>query len=159
KRGTAVHYVLYQERMATWFALLVRNHINFAMSRFMSYATLSLEATAPILLLSPYGRGYTRIAAMILLPTMHLAFAALLNLGMFSFNMIGWFFLLLSSQDWDWLRHKLGPDLSRARTVYIDDKEGLCSWWARLLVRLDVCGLLRFAPVPRGGDATAETYR
>ena len=53
RRGTAVHYVLYQERMVTWFGYLVRDHVNYAMSRFMTFTTLFLEATAPILILSP----------------------------------------------------------------------------------------------------------
>jgi hypothetical protein len=158
KRGSAVHYVLYQERMVTWFGYLIRNHVNFAMSRFMSFATLFLEITAPIFLLSPVARGFTRRFAIIALPFMHLAFASMLNVGMFSFNMIAWFPLLLTAEDWDILGHLLGPSLARARTVYFDDRSGLGTAWARLLVRLDVLGLLRFASIHEGSEAPQAPY-
>ncbi len=154
-RGTAVHYVLYQERMVTWLGYLIRDHVTFAMSRFMTFTTLFLEATAPIFILSPVSRGFTRRAAILLLPGMHLAFAALLNVGMFSFNMIGFFPLLLAAADWDILRRRFGPGLARARTVYFDDRSGVCTAWARILVRLDVLGLLRFASLDEGGAAPA----
>jgi hypothetical protein len=156
-RGTAVHYVLYQERMVTWFGLLVRHHLTYGMSRFMSFTTLFLEATAPVLLLSPVARGLTRRLAFILLPGMHLAFATFLNVGMFSFNMIGFFPLLLSAADWDTLRKWLGPDLARARTVSFDDRSGICCVWARLLARFDVLGMLRFSSIHTEGEPR-ETY-
>jgi predicted DCC family thiol-disulfide oxidoreductase YuxK len=158
RRGSAVHYVLYQERMVTWFGYLIRDHVNFAMSRFMTFATLFLEATAPILVLSPVSRMFTRRAAILLLPGMHMAFAALLNVGMFSFNMMGFFPLLLSAADWDLLRRRLGPGLARARTVYFDDRSGICAAWARVLVRLDVLGLLRFASIHDDGGAARGAY-
>jgi hypothetical protein len=154
-RGTAVHYVLYQERMVTWFGYLVRDYITYGMSRFMSFATLFLEATAPVLILSPFGRTFTRRAAILLLPGMHLAFFVLLNVGMFSYNMIGFFPLLLTAADWGIIRRRLGPKLDRARTVYFDDRSGLCTAWARVLLRLDVLGLLRFASGHDGHDPGA----
>ena len=52
-RGTAVHYVLYQERMVTWLGYLVRDYVNYGMSRFTTYATLVLESIAPILIFEP----------------------------------------------------------------------------------------------------------
>jgi len=157
-RGTAVHYVLYQERMVTWLGYLIRDHVTLAMSRFMTFTTLFLEATAPILILSPVHRVLTRRAAIVVLPGMHLAFAALLNVGMFSFNMIGFFPLLLSAADWQLLRQRLGPGLTRARTICFDDRSGLCTAWARVLVRLDVLGLLRFASIHDNGNVVRGDY-
>jgi hypothetical protein len=158
KRGTAVHYVLYQERMVTWLGYLVRDHVNYAMSRFMSFATLFLEATAPLFILTPVGKPLARRAAIILLPGMHLAFFALLNVGMFSYNMIAFFPLLLGTEDWEILRRRLGPSLARARTVYFDDRSGVGTTWARVLVRLDVLGLLRFESIHAEAGAARTTY-
>ncbi len=87
--GSAVHYVLYQERMITWFAYLIREHIDMRLSRFLTHATLAMEFAAPIMILTPVGYHLTRRAAVVLLTAMHLGFAACLNLGQFSFNMIG----------------------------------------------------------------------
>jgi predicted DCC family thiol-disulfide oxidoreductase YuxK len=157
-RGTAVHYVLYQERMVTWLGYLIRDHVTLGMSRFMTFTTLFLEATAPILILSPVYRVLTRRTAIVVLPGMHLAFAALLNVGMFSFNMIGFFPLLLSAADWQLLRQRLGPDLTHARTIYFDDRSGLCTAWARILVRFDVLGLLRFASIHDNGNFVRGDY-
>jgi hypothetical protein len=158
KRGTAVHYVLYQERMVTWFGYVIRDHVNYAMSRFMSFVTLILEVTAPLFILSPVARGFTRRFAIIALPAMHLAFASMLNVGMFSFNMLAWFPMLLTAEDWEIIRRRLGPSLARARTVCFDDRSALGTAWARLLVRLDVLGLLRFASIHERADAPSERY-
>ncbi len=144
RKGLAVYYVLYQERMVTWFGLILRSLMTVKSSRVLSYAVLAIEYAAPILLLSPFGRIRLRRIAIVLFPTLHLAFAAGLNLGQFSFNMMGYFPLLLSSEDWAWLGRRFGPRASRARTVYINQASGLAWAWARLLSRLDTFGRLRF---------------
>ena len=75
-RGSAVYYCLYQERMVTWFAVLVREHVGMRLSRILTYGTLGMEYAAPVLLLTPYGWQSSRRVAVILLPLMHLGFAA-----------------------------------------------------------------------------------
>jgi hypothetical protein len=149
RRGLAVHYVLYQERMVTWFGSLIRDHVSVSMSRALSYGVLGLEFAAPFLLLTPVGTRKARRIASILLPLMHLGFASCLNVGQFSFNMIGFFPLLMSAQDWDWFEKRLAPAASRARTVYVPEASTVGFAWARLLSRLDLFGRLRFAAGPR----------
>jgi hypothetical protein len=100
RTGSAVHYVLHQDRIVTWLGLLVRNHLTPGASRVMSWSAVATEAVLPLLILSPFKTKYTRRAAVVLGIGLHLAFAALLNLGMFSFNMIGFFLLLPSAEDW-----------------------------------------------------------
>ena len=143
-RGSAVHYCLYQERMVTWFAVLIRDHVGIRLSRILTYATLGMEYAAPVLLLNPYGWKSSRRLAVILLPLMHLGFAACLNLGQFSFNMIGFFPLLLSAEDWEEIGRRLGPHEKRARTVHVRERSPLAFAWARLLSRLDTFERLRF---------------
>jgi hypothetical protein len=144
-RGAAVRYVLYQERMVTWFGLLVRDHINFQVSRALTYFTLALEFAAPILVLFPLGWQWARRVAVVVLPLMHLGFAAGLNLGQFSFNMIGYFPLLMQPEDWTWLAARFAPGANRARVVRLREDVPLAFAWARILSRLDVFGRIRFA--------------
>jgi hypothetical protein len=92
---------------------------------------------------------------MILLPGLHLAFAAALNLGQFSFNMIGFYPLLLGPRDWALLARWLGPALSRARIVHVP--EGSTTFaWARVLARLDRFERLRFAHLEPGAAPYVE---
>jgi hypothetical protein len=150
RRGHAVRYVLYQERMVTWFGLLVRDHINFQLSRALTYGTLGIEFAAPILILTPIGWQWARRMAVIVLPLMHLGFAAGLNLGQFSFNMIGYFPLLMQPADWTWLGTRFAPGAERARTVHVREDVPLAFAWARLLSRLDVYERLRFVGATEG---------
>jgi hypothetical protein len=144
RRGLAVYYVLYQERMVTWFGLLLRSLMTVPISRVLSFAVLAIEYAAPVLLLSPFGRRPLRRLAIVLFPALHLSFAAGLNLGQFSFNMMGYFPLLLSSDDWAVLARRFGPAANRARAVCVNESSGLAWAWARLLSRLDAFDRLCF---------------
>jgi hypothetical protein len=142
--GTAVHYVLQQERMVSWLGWKLRGYLTLPLSRFATYYTLGCEGLAPLLILSPFFRVYTRRLAVILVPALHLSFALLLNVGMFSFNMMGYFPLLLSEADWAIFARRLGPAPERARLVYVDETSPLSFGWARLLARLDTFARLTF---------------
>jgi hypothetical protein len=149
-QGVAVRHVLYQERMVTWFGLLVRDHIGIWLSKALTYTTLGAEFIAPVLLLTPFGWQWSRRVAVIALPLLHLGFAAGLNLGQFSFNMIGYFPLLLTAEDWAWFAARLAPSPSRARTVLVREEAPLAFAWARALSRLDAFQRLRFARLDDG---------
>jgi hypothetical protein len=115
--GTAVHYVLHQDRVVTWLGWKLRPHMTLALSQFLTYSALVTEAALPLLVLSPIATKLTRRLALVLAIGLHTGFAALLNLGMFSFNMVGFFLLLLSDRDWAWLArlpHELAGTLERA---------------------------------------------
>jgi hypothetical protein len=144
RRGLAIHYVLYQERMVTWFGVLVRNHVNWQVSRAVTYLTMALEYMAPVLILNPIGWQWSRRLAVISLPLLHLGFAAFLNIGQFSFNMIGFFPLLLTTEDWALFMRHLAPAARRARRVHVREDSPLVFAWARLLSRLDLFERLSF---------------
>jgi hypothetical protein len=101
--GTAVHYVLHQDRIVTWLGWKLRPFMTLGSSRFMTYAAIATESVLPLLILSPIATKLTRRVAIVLALGLHTGFAILLNLGMFSFNMVGFFLLLLSDRDWAWL--------------------------------------------------------
>ena len=100
--------------------------------------------------MNPFTKVKTRRAAILLLPLMHLSFAFFLDLGMFSFNMVGFFFILLTADDWALLARWFGPREDRARTVYVDQDNPRAFALARLFSRLDSFERLHFAPPPEG---------
>jgi hypothetical protein len=158
-RGLAIHFVLYQERMVTWFGVWLRQHMTVQLSRILSYMTLGLEYTAPFLLLTPVGSVWARRFALISLPLMHLGFAACLNVGQFSFNMMGYFPLLVSKDDWAWLGRHLAPSPARARTVHVRESSPVGFAAARILSRLDTFGRLRFVAGEKWEVVDAGTQR
>jgi predicted DCC family thiol-disulfide oxidoreductase YuxK len=153
REGSAVHYALHQDRLVTWLGWQLRAHLTPALSQVMSYASLALEGLAPLLVLNPFAWRTSRRLAVILVTGLHVGFALLLNLGLFSFNMIGFLLLLIPDRDWDWLARPRGGRASTARRVVYDETSGPCVQLARLLVRLDRHGRLRL--VARG-QAAAE---
>jgi hypothetical protein len=136
--------------MVTWFGLLVRRHMSLPLSMVMTYSTLVVEIAAPLLILNPVARYRTRSLSILLYPALHFACAAFLNLGQFSFNMMGYFPLMLSVADWKIINRWFGPPESRARTVRFDPSSPLLSMLARLFARLDAFDRLTFeAPSPK----------
>jgi hypothetical protein len=143
--GSAVHYALHQDRLVTWLGWKLRGHLTPTLSQVMTYASLALEALVPLLLLNPFGWRATRRLAVVCAIALHLGFAALMNLGLFSFNMIGFFFPLIPDRDWERLSRMFAPRTPGPRTVFIDENNGLCFQLARVLARLDGRRQLRFA--------------
>jgi hypothetical protein len=108
RHGTAVHYVLYQERIVTWLGVWARQHLPFAVTKGMTYGTLMIEASAPVLILTPIFWRQTRLLAILLLTLLHTGISLFANLGIFSAAMIAFYPLLLDSAHWDWLSRRLG---------------------------------------------------
>lgn len=103
REGSVVHYVLHQDRIVTWLGWQLRPHMTLGLSKFLTYSAIATEAALPLLILSPFAPVIARRLALVLAIGLHVGFALLLNLGMFSFNMIGFFLLFLSARDWVWL--------------------------------------------------------
>ena len=141
--GTAVYYVLWQERIVTMIGLWGRHHFPFALTKALTYGTLVIEAAAPFLILSPVLRPYCRTLAIFLLTGLHGSIAVLVNLGIFSPAMISYYPFLLDAAVWDALKKLERP---RRRTVFYDAGCGVCFQIVRVLARLDARGALRFVP-------------
>jgi hypothetical protein len=145
REGSAVHYALHQDRLVTWLGWKLREQLTPVLSQIMSYSALAVEAAVPILVLNPLGWRVSRRLAIFLAIGLHLGFAALMNLGLFSFNMIGFFLPLYPAREWERLGRLFAPRTPRLRTVYVDEGNGLCFLFARVLARLDGHRQLRFA--------------
>ncbi len=105
--GTAVYWLAHQERIVTWLGLWMRENLPLWVFQAMTYTSLAAEYLLFILIFSPWGRPWTRRAAIFLIWMLHLGIAAIANVGLFSFVMIAYSTLLVSSEDWEWLRAKL----------------------------------------------------
>jgi predicted DCC family thiol-disulfide oxidoreductase YuxK len=141
REGTAIHYVLWQERIITSVGLWAREHLPFALWKGLTRGTLVLESAAPFLLLSPVLRHWTRGVAIVALAGFHLGIAALVNLGIFSAAMVAYYPLLLTDAHWR-LLGRLVPTRGRRRVVYYDAGCGVCFQIVRVLARFDVHGRL-----------------
>jgi len=134
--GSAVWWLVHQERIVTYLGLFAREHLPIWFFQGLSYGTLVIEGALPLLILSPWGRPWTRRAVIVLVVGLHGGMALLSNLGMFSPVMMAFSLLFLSRQDWEaWERRgQARPSLR----VYVEETTGVCWQAARLWVRLDL---------------------
>ena len=160
RHGTAVHYVLYQNRMVTWFGVWMRGVMTPTLSRALSYAALATESVLPVLILSPFWRTWTRRAAVLAIIGLHIGFQTFINLGVFSWTMMGYTPFLLTASEWT-LFARVAARSRRRLTLYFDAGCGVCFQITRVLARLDVLERIRFVssaeiPAEASGDFSAD---
>jgi uncharacterized membrane protein YphA (DoxX/SURF4 family) len=171
KDGTAVHFVLYNDRMATPFVPLVRDYLPLPLVIFLTKTTMVFEATLPICLLSPIAVPWARRAVVFMMCTLHLAFGTTFTLGPFAWACCIFSTLMFTRADWE-LAASTMRRRHRAREVVLREGSVAAMWAGRLLARLDRLELLTFRSAPevvglfetaradgtraRGGAALAE---
>ncbi len=122
REGSAVYYVLHLDRLATGFAVWVRGVIPFELCKLLTWGTLAIEWTLPLLLLSPFAVRYTRRLAIVLVVVLHGGFALCMNLGSFVPAMLAFTPNFVHRDDWDalerwWARApRRAHSWARART-------------------------------------------
>jgi hypothetical protein len=87
RQGEAVHYVLWQTRIATSFAWWLAHHEPSWFSPLACRATILTESAIPLLILYPYSR-VTRTIAVALSFGLHTGIALTMTLGPFSYAMM-----------------------------------------------------------------------
>jgi hypothetical protein len=150
--GTAVHYVLYVDRMATPLIAHVRDHLPNWAILFMTRSAMAIEAGLPVALLSPLARTWSRRVAIVLMNALHLVFGLTFVLGPFSWALCVFSTLLFSADDWEIAGRTMRRE-HRARTVIFDPASPGAMLVCRVLVRLDRFELLTFVagePGPLG---------
>ena len=141
--GTAVHYVLWQNRMATGVAELVRLHEPFWLSPMLTWGTLLIEGSLPLLILSPWSQRRLRTLAFLNIWQLHGGIALLNTLGPFSYSMMGFGTLMIQGADFEWLAARFTrPGFKR--TVRVDWSDPLQRLAARVLARVDLLKHLTF---------------
>lgn len=161
-RGEAVHWVLWQSRVATSLACWLRVHEPSWLSPVLTWGTLVVEGVIPVLLLLPLWQRFTRLSALLLALGLHLGIAALMNLGPFSYAMIGLLLLHLPTDFVDRVGKKLAPSRPSppSITLAFEPQHPAALWVARVLASLDPRGCIAFehrlhdpAPVTRKSDS------
>jgi hypothetical protein len=143
KNGTAVHFVLYVDRMVTPLIAKVRDYpptwLILAMTKFV----LMAEAALPVCILSPLARPWARRIAIVLMNIAHLGFGSTFVLGPFAWSMCVFSTLLFTEADWNIAGATMRRE-HRRRVVLLDERSGAQLWLGRLLIRLDGYDLLAF---------------
>jgi len=158
KNGTAVHYVLYVDRMAMPLIALIRDYVPNWAILFMTKSALAFEAAIPVALLMPLARVWARRIAIFMINTLHIAFGTTFVLGPFAWSCCTFSTLLFSSADWD-LAYRTMRRPHRARVVLYDRRSPGALLFCRILKRLDNFELLVFraaSDVPLGVALQAE---
>ncbi|MEM9727784.1 MAG: HTTM domain-containing protein [Myxococcota bacterium] len=105
--GTAVYWLAQQERIVTFAGYWMRENLPLWVFQGLTYGTLVIEFLLGFLILSPWGKPWTRRLSILGILALHLGIALVSNVGLFSFVMIAYSTLLISKEDWDWLRDRV----------------------------------------------------
>ncbi len=151
KNGTAVHYVLYVDRMVTPIVALVRTHIPPILIIVATKFVLMSEAAIPIALSSPLGRTWARRIALVLMCLLHIGFGSTFVLGPFAWSMCLFSTLLITTDDWDISVRTMRRN-HRARTVVFNGESAGALWVCRVVKRFDLFELLTFRDEPGLAD-------
>lgn len=143
KNGSVLHWFLEQDRIVTRLGVFLRDHVPFAAVRTFGYGALGIEFSLPAILLFPFFRTWMHRIALLLGVGLHGGIALTSRLGPFSYAMMLFYLLFLSSADWALLGRWFGRK-ARARTIIFDVDCGICLLTVRILKRLDPFRVLSF---------------
>lgn len=156
KDGTAVAWVLEQDRILTGFGAWVRDTLPLGFTKMLTWGTLVIEGVAPILLLTPIFTVWARRIIIFGLLGLHGGILVMTDVGYFSHVMMVSYILLLSARDIELIKRLIGRLSAPATVVHYDSDCGVCTLVVRVLARLDRLGRLTFhgrepdAPTPPG---------
>ena len=115
RRGTAIYYALastgFTRPSGVW--LISRPALTAA----LTFLTLAIELTLPVLILSPIRRGACRAAAIALGVSLHVGIATAMRVGIFPFVMLAGFTALVQPAWLDRWAPALGPAIPPEREV------------------------------------------
>jgi hypothetical protein len=105
----------------------------------MTWMAIATEYILAALILTPFLRRYAHRVVLLTAPGLHLSFALFLNLGLFSYAMLAWLPLLLTSEDWDWIARRRGQE---PEVVNLDSDESSSPAWTGRLREATVVAFL-----------------
>ncbi|WP_438007757.1 HTTM domain-containing protein [Sorangium sp. So ce321] len=143
KNGTAIHYVLYVDRMVTPIVADIRDYAPKFLILFMTKMVISFEAAIPVCLLSPVGRAWARRLTMVMMNVLHIGFGMTFVLGPFAWALCVMSTLLFGREDWE-IAARTMRRVHRARVVLYDPRSPGAVLACRVLKRMDRFGLLTF---------------
>jgi hypothetical protein len=141
--GTAVYYFLQQDRLVTWFGAWLREVLPLGLMKGLTFATLFIEGSVPLLLLSPWRPQVTRLVALALVAALHLSIDSVLQLGAFSWAMPLGLVALAPPEAWGFAR-RYWLERRTPCVVHFDPEIGGYLALCRTVKRLDTLGLVTF---------------
>lgn len=141
--GTAVHYVLYVDRMVNPIVGVIRDYIPNWLIIVLTKMTLGFEAALPVALLQPLARAWSKRLAIVMINALHIGFGTFMVLGPFAWACCVFSTLLFSPDDWEIAGATMRRE-HRARTVLYDRRSPGALLVCRILKRLDHFELLSF---------------
>ncbi len=111
--GSALSYILRDTTIASPFGMFVGEKAPTWFLWLLTRGTRSIEFIVPFLILTPLYATWARRLAIVLLVGLHVGIVVTLNVGVFSYAMMAFYPLLLTSEDWTqiegWLRRRASP--------------------------------------------------
>ncbi len=160
--GTAVHYVLYNDRMATPIVAAVRTYVPFWLIKVMTPAVLIAEGALPFLLLLPrlvvYGmdiKVWMKRLAVVLICALHIGFGTSFVLGPFAWALCVFSTVLFSREDWEVTIAAMRKP-QRERTIIFSPSSAVATLACRVLARLDRFELLGFDEAETSAEREAR---
>jgi hypothetical protein len=158
---TAVHYVMYVDRMVNPLIGQVREHVPFVVYRVMTVMVIGSElllafaALLPQLVLGNIDvRLWLKRLAVVLMNFLHIGFGSTFVLGPFAWALCVMSVVFFSHQDWE-LSARAMRKQHRERTVIFDPGSGAALFFCRLLARMDKLDLLGFDEGKESGHRIA----
>jgi hypothetical protein len=115
RNGSAVYYTLHLDRLATPFAVWLRDWLSPTQARLLTWSALGTESALPLLILCPVATPWCRRLAILAVLGLHAGFGLCLNLGVFVPAMMAYTPNLVPGQDWDRLARWWARGPRRAR--------------------------------------------
>jgi hypothetical protein len=143
RNATAVHYVLYVDRMVNPIVGLVREHLPTWSLTTLTRFVIAAEILIPFCVLSTLYNVWTRRLAVVLMNALHIGFGTVFVLGPFAWALCVFSTLLFTREDWE-IATSTMRRTHRARTVLFDPLSGAAMLACRLLARMDRYALLTF---------------
>ena len=153
--GTAVHYFLQQDRLVTWFGAWLRGVLPLSAIKLLTFGTLLIEGSIPVLLLIPYRSHQARLLAFGLVALLHLSIDSVLQLGSFSWAMLVVFFAFVPPEAWAWARRRYQARRTPC-VVHFNPASGASIGLCRVVKRLDGLGLVTFRALAEDSPKKAD---
>lgn len=99
--GLGVYYALNAEEFTTPMGFWLLQFPSLLVV--LNYATLVVQGSVPVMLLSSWHNERVRLAAVALLVPMHITFAFMLEIGLFSYIVCTFWLVVLPTSFWDWV--------------------------------------------------------
>ncbi len=159
--GQAVHYVLYNDRMATPLVAAVREYVPFWLVKFVTPAVLVAEGILPFCTLLPrlelwdlQVKVWLKRIAVTLICMLHIGFGSSFVLGPFAWALCIFSTVMFQTEDWETTIAAMRKT-SRERTVILDPSSGALLFFGRILARMDRFRLLGFTEAETAAERSA----